>query len=68
MAKYSDDELDDGEGLDYGSDYDDDEFDDEFSHPDSEVDEILESLVEDLSDLQIEDLYRKLGDHIIAGK
>lgn len=67
MAKYTDDELDDGEDIDYADLYDDDDdIDDTFSGSELEVEEILESLIEDLTETQLEDLHRKLGEHILA--
>ena len=67
MAKYTDDELDDGEEIDYSGMYDDEE-DDSFADSELEIEEILESLIEDLTETQLEDLYRKLGDHILSMK
>jgi len=68
MARYTDDDdLDDGEDIDYADLYDDDEeIDDTFSGSELEVEEILESLIEDLTETQLEDLHRKLGEHILA--
>ena len=46
------------------SGYDDEDLEDGFSESDYEVDEVFESLIEDLTDEQLEELNRRLTDHI----
>jgi hypothetical protein len=64
MAQYEDDDdfIDNDENYEDG--YDDEDLDDGFSESDYEVDEVFESLIEDFTDEQLEELSRRLSDHI----
>jgi len=66
MPQYDNDDndffSDDEESYDDG--YDDEDLEDGFSESDYEVDEVFESLIEDLTDEQLEELNRRLTDHI----
>lgn len=66
MAQYDDDDdffSDDEESYNDDS-YDDEDLEDGFSESDYEVDEVFESLIEDLTDEQLEELNRRLIDHL----
>lgn len=64
MAQYDDDDdlTDNDESYEDG--YDDEDLEDGFSESDYEVDEVFESLIEDFTDEQLEELSRRLSDHI----
>jgi hypothetical protein len=65
MPQYDDDDDDFfNDDEEYHDGYDDEDLEDGFSESDYQVDEVFESLIEDLTDDQLEELSKRLADHV----
>lgn len=61
---FYDDEDDDSTGFGFEDQYDQEDLDDGFSTSDYQVEEIFDSLIDDLTQEQLEELYRKISDYL----
>ena len=74
MAKYDEDdddgfdsfydEEDEDNGFGFEDEFDQEDVEDGFSVSDYQAEEIYESLIDDLTQEQLEELYRKIGDYL----
>lgn len=61
---FYDDEDDNSNEFEFEDEYDQEDLDDGFSTSDYQVEEIFDSLIDDLTQEQLEELYRKISDYL----